>query len=99
ASTQKLPITEPPTSLWCRTLETQQKISSPTKTGAATTASGWCGEPTNGSLETYMSPGAMPGFAPRFSRIHLMVSDWELEKYCKHGPRKTTSPSWVRIDG
>lgn len=41
ASTQKLPMTEPPTSVWCSTFDTQQNSSSPTNTGAATTASGW----------------------------------------------------------
>jgi hypothetical protein len=46
ASTQKLPITEPPTSAWCRTLATQQNSSSPANTGAATIVSGWCGVPT-----------------------------------------------------
>jgi hypothetical protein len=40
ASTQKLPITEPPTSAWCMMLATQQNSSSPTNTGAATIVSG-----------------------------------------------------------
>jgi len=28
-----------------------------------------------------------------------MVSDCALEKYCRYGPRNTSSPSWVRMDG
>lgn len=99
ASMQKLPGTEPPTSLWWSTFDTQQNSSAPTNTGAATAVSGWCGEPTYGSFDTYMSPGEIPGSSPRFSRIHLIVSDWELEKYCRYGPRNTRSASCVRIDG
>jgi len=83
ASTQKLPTTEPPMSEWCRTLATQQNSCSPANTGAATMVSGWCGVPTYGSLDRNMSPGPMPGEALRFSRIHLIVSDCALEKYCR----------------
>ena len=46
ASMQKLPTTEPPMSEWCSTFATQQNNCSPTKTGAATMVSGWCGVPT-----------------------------------------------------
>ena len=46
-----------------------------------------------------MSPGPMPGSALRFSRIHLTVRACALEKYCRYGPRKTSSPRPVRIDG
>jgi hypothetical protein len=46
-----------------------------------------------------MSPGSMPGFSARFSRIHLTVSAWELDKYCRYGPRNTRSPDSLRIEG
>ena len=46
-----------------------------------------------------MSPGSMPGFSDRFSRIHLMVRAWALEKYCRYGPRNTRSPDSVMIEG
>ena len=68
---------------WCRTLATQQNNCCPANTGAATMVSGWCGVPTYGSLDRNMSPGQMPGSALRFSRIHLMVRDCALEKYCR----------------
>jgi hypothetical protein len=99
ASTQKLPTTEPPMSEWCSTLATQQNSCPPAKTGAATMVSGWCGVPTYGSLDRNMSPGPIPGSALRCSKIHWTVSDWALEKYCRYGPRNTSSPRWVRIDG
>jgi hypothetical protein len=46
-----------------------------------------------------MSPGSMPGSSDRFSRIHLIVRAWALEKYCRYGPRNTRSPDSVRIEG
>ncbi len=60
--------------------------------------SGWCGAPTNGSFDRYTSPGAMPGFSDRFSSVHFTLSEWLFEKYCRFGPRNTSSPSSVSTD-
>ena len=95
----KPPGAVPPRSHWCSVLATQQNSSPSWKTGAMTATSFWWVAPIQGSLQSHMSPSAMPGFSERFSSVHLTALPTAADRYCRKGPKKTKLPRSSRMHG